>query len=147
VVFLYARKEVNQCHTNPNDLVPTQAAVCLLSTSNTAPSIRKLWTNNTIATNATQHRANATAVPGRESATDTSGHIPFVWSARSKADSRPLWRSITSARSPVEAATKRAISWLFVSHVILASLPKAVTGGGNQISRTFSSGQRRGASC
>lgn len=38
------------------------------------------------------------------------------------------------------------ISWRYVSRVTHVLLPRAATGGGGQISKTFWSGQRRGAS-
>jgi hypothetical protein len=40
--FLYAREEVNPCHTNLNVPAPTPAAVGLPIASNTVPNIKRL---------------------------------------------------------------------------------------------------------
>src|SRR5690554_2495125 len=82
--FLYAREEVNPCHTNQNVPVPTPAAVGLLMASNTAPNIKRLLPNNTTSTNATPLPTNDMVVLGSVSVTVTSSRILFVRNARNK---------------------------------------------------------------
>ena len=84
-LFLCPESEVNPCHINQSVPAPTPAAVGSLSVSNTAPSIKRSWTNNTTSTSATPSPTNATAEAGNASATATSSCIPFARSARSKA--------------------------------------------------------------
>ena len=146
-LFLCPESEVNPCHINQSVPAPTPAAVGSLSVSNTAPSIKRSWTNNTTSTSATPSPTNATAEAGSASATATSSCIPFVRSVRSKASLLLPKRCTTSCRSQRAVAMRKATSWPSASPATRKSLPRAVTGGGGQIPKTIQSGQRRGASC
>jgi hypothetical protein len=87
--------------------------------------------------NATLHPTNDTVVLGSVSVTATSSRILFVRSVRSKGNSLRLKRYTTYFLYPKAVAMKRAISWLFANPVTLESLPRAVAGGGDQISETL----------
>jgi len=76
-------------------------------------------------------------VLGSESETDTSKLILSVKNVRSKVDSLRLKRYTTSSHSPKAEAMRGVTSWLFVSPVTPGLLPRAVTGGGGKISKTF----------
>ena len=141
------KSEVKRCHTNQSVLVLIPAAVGLLNVSNTVPSIKRQWTNITTNMNEILSPTNDTVVLGNASVTATSSRILFVRSARNKAVSLPPKRYTTFFRSPKAEEMKRVTSWLFVNPVTQGLLPRAVTVGGGQISKTILSGQRRGASC
>lgn len=136
-LLLCPESEVNQCPTNLSVPVLIPAAVGLLYVSNTVPSIKKRWTNIKTSSNETLLPINDTVVLGSVSVTATSSRILSVRSARSKASSHLLKRYTTSFHSPKAVAMRRAISWLFVNPATLELLPRVVTGGGGQISKTF----------
>jgi len=93
----------------------------------------------------TLNPTNDTVVHGNASVIDTSRPTLFVKSAKGKAGLPLLRKSITSFPYRRAEETRRATSCLFVNPATPESLLKAVTGGGGQISKTFFSGQRRGA--
>lgn len=125
----------------------TPAAVGLLNVSNTVPSIKRQWTNITTNMIAILLPIKDTVVHGSASVTVTSSRILFVRSARNKVGLPLPKRYTTSSLSPKAEATRGVISWLFVNPVTPESLPRAVTGGGGKISRTYQCGQRRGVAC
>ena len=146
-LFLCREREVKRCPTNQSVHALTPVAVGLLNMSNTAPSIKRQWTNITTSMNETLPPTKDTAVHGSVSVTVTSSSTHSVRSARSKECLLLLKRYITSYRSLKVEATRKATSWLYVNPVTQELLLRAVTGGGGQISKTFLNGQRRGASC
>ena len=127
---------MRRCQGNLSEPVPILAV----------PSLRMIfivkairdWLTNTITnTSGILNQTNAMDVLGNEYEIDTSKPILSVRNVRSKEHSHLPKRYTTSSRSPREAAMRRATSWLSVNPVTLELLPKAATGGGGKISKTF----------
>jgi hypothetical protein len=76
-------------------------------------------------------------VLGNESETDISSRILFVRSVKKKEGSLQLKRYTIFSPSLKAEVMRGAISWLFVNPVTQGLLPRAVTGGGGKIFKTF----------
>ena len=145
--FLYAREEVNPCHTNLN--VPVLIPGCGRLANREQYCAEHQKGNGQNNYNQYERDPASNKRYGRAWKRIRDRYIkshPLCEECENKDLPLPK-RCTTSSRSPKGGGNERATSWLFVNPVTLESLSKAVTGGGNQISTTLLSGQRRGAPC